>query len=86
MTFIGPPADQTAQLLQVSVGEVLAAAMAPIRAARFAAVATGGVSLLAKRFKERFIDEKDACGKAVRDAEPRFAELRAKYRPAASSE
>ena len=49
-----------------------------------AAVATGGVSLLAKRFKERFIDEKDACGKAVRDAEPRFAELRAKYRPTAS--
>jgi ABC-2 type transport system permease protein len=42
VTFIGPPADQTAQLLQVSVGEVLAAEMAPIRAARFAEVATGG--------------------------------------------
>ena len=51
-----------------------------------AAVATGGVSLLARRFKERFIDEKDACGKAVRDAEPRFAEMRAKLRPAVSSE
>jgi uncharacterized protein involved in outer membrane biogenesis len=51
-----------------------------------AAVATGGVSLLARRFKERFIDERDACGKAVRDAEPRFAELRAKYRPTASSD
>lgn len=34
-----------------------------------AAVATGGVSLLAKHFEERFIDAKDACGKAVADAE-----------------
>jgi uncharacterized protein involved in outer membrane biogenesis len=49
-----------------------------------AAVATAGVSILAKRFKERFIDAKDACGKAVTDAEPKFAELRAKYRPTAS--
>ncbi len=51
-----------------------------------AAVATAGVSILAKRFKERFIDAKDACGKAVTDAEPKFAELRAKYRAAASRE
>jgi hypothetical protein len=44
------------------------------------AVATGGLSILAKRFKERFIDDKDACGKALKDAEPRFTELREKYR------
>jgi hypothetical protein len=48
------------------------------------AVATAGVSILAKRFKQRFIDDKDACGKALKDAEPRFTELRAKYSPAAS--
>ena len=46
-----------------------------------AAVATGGISILAKRFKERFLDDKDACGKALNDAAPRFAELREKYRP-----
>ncbi len=49
-----------------------------------AAVATAGVSILAKRFKQRFIDDKDACGKALKEAEPRFAELRAKYRSAVS--
>jgi hypothetical protein len=49
------------------------------------AVATGGISILAKRFKERFIDEKDACGKALSEAEPRFAELREKYRPGEAS-
>jgi uncharacterized protein involved in outer membrane biogenesis len=48
------------------------------------AVATAGLSILAKRFKQRFIDEKDACGKALREAEPKFTELRTKYRPAAS--
>ncbi|MBT8163956.1 MAG: ABC transporter permease [Acidimicrobiia bacterium] len=42
VTFIGRPADQTAQLLQVSVSEVLAAELAPVRAARFAEVETGG--------------------------------------------
>ena len=47
------------------------------------AVATAGVSILAKRFKERFLDAQDACGKAVSDAEPKFAELREKYRSAA---
>ncbi|RZV46840.1 MAG: ABC transporter permease [Acidimicrobiia bacterium] len=41
VTFIGRPADQTAQLLQVSVSEVLAAELAPVRAARFAEVETG---------------------------------------------
>jgi uncharacterized protein involved in outer membrane biogenesis len=49
------------------------------------AVATGGISILAKRFKQRFIDDKDACGKALNEAEPRFAELRDKYRPGDSS-
>jgi ABC-2 type transport system permease protein len=41
VTFIGRPADQTAQLLRVSVSEVLAAELAPIRAARFAEIETG---------------------------------------------
>ncbi len=41
VTFVGRPADQTAQLLQVSVSEVLATELAPIRAARFAEVETG---------------------------------------------
>jgi ABC-2 type transport system permease protein len=41
VTFIGRPVDQTAQLLQVSVSEALAAELAPIRAARFAEVETG---------------------------------------------
>ena len=45
------------------------------------AVATGGISILAKRFKERFLDDKDACGKALKDAEPTFAELGKRYRP-----
>jgi ABC-2 type transport system permease protein len=42
VTFIGSPTDQTSQLLQVSVGEVVAAEMAPIRAARFAEAEMGG--------------------------------------------
>ena len=41
VTFIGRPSDQAAQLLQVSVSEVLATELAPIRAARFAEVETG---------------------------------------------
>ena len=45
------------------------------------AIATGGISILAKRFKQRFLDEKDACGKALDEAEPMFSELREKYRP-----
>ena len=40
VSFIGSPTDQTAQLLGVSVSEVLAAEMAPVRAARFAAAET----------------------------------------------
>ncbi|NCF15680.1 MAG: AsmA family protein [Gammaproteobacteria bacterium] len=50
-----------------------------------AAVATAGISILAKRFKERFLDDKDACGKALKEAEPVFTELREKYRPATTS-
>jgi uncharacterized protein involved in outer membrane biogenesis len=50
-----------------------------------AAVATGGLSILAKRFKQRFLDDKDACGKALKEAEPVYTELREKYRPAGAS-
>jgi len=50
-----------------------------------AAVATAGLSILAKRFKQRFIDDKDACGKALKEAEPVFTELREKYRPGSAS-
>jgi len=49
------------------------------------AVATVGLSILAKRFKQRYIDDKDACGKALKDAEPVYTELREKYRPSASN-
>jgi hypothetical protein len=51
-----------------------------------AAVATGGISILAKRFKQRFLDDKDACGKALKEAEPTFAELRDKYRSNGTSD
>jgi hypothetical protein len=47
-----------------------------------AAVATAGLSILAKRFKQRYLDDKDACGKALKEAEPVFIELREKYQPA----
>jgi hypothetical protein len=50
-----------------------------------AAVATAGLSILAKRFKQRFLDDKDACGKALKDAEPVYTELREKYRPSGGS-
>ena len=50
-----------------------------------AAVATAGLSILAKRFKQRFLDDKDACGKALKEAEPVFTELREKYQPATTS-
>ena len=42
VTYVGRSGDQATQLLQVSIGEVLAAEMAPIRAARFAAAREGG--------------------------------------------
>jgi uncharacterized protein involved in outer membrane biogenesis len=44
-----------------------------------AAVATGGISILALNLKKRFLAEKDPCGKAVADAEKEFAILEQKY-------
>ncbi|MDH5499958.1 MAG: AsmA family protein [Gammaproteobacteria bacterium] len=49
-----------------------------------AAIATGGISFLAMRFKDRFLSAKDQCGKAVEDANADFAALREKYRPGSS--
>lgn len=46
-----------------------------------AAVATGGISILAKRFKDRFLSAKDACGKAVADADPGLQVLKQTYYP-----
>jgi len=37
------------------------------------AVATAGISLLAKSFKDRFLSEKDPCGKALAEADERSA-------------
>lgn len=42
-----------------------------------AAIATGGLSFLAKRVSQRFFSSKDPCGDAVRDAEPAFREIHA---------
>ena len=44
-----------------------------------AAVATGGISILAMRFKDRFLSEKDACGKAVADADLDFQAIKDSY-------
>jgi len=46
-----------------------------------AAVATGGLSFLAKRFKDRFLSEKDACGAAVNEVGPAFQAVKATYFP-----
>jgi uncharacterized protein involved in outer membrane biogenesis len=46
-----------------------------------AAVATGGLSILAKRFNERFLAAKDACGKAIKDADPEFQAVKKLYFP-----
>jgi len=46
-----------------------------------AAVATAGMSILAKRFKDRFLSAKDACGKAVADADPDFQAIKESYYP-----
>ncbi len=46
-----------------------------------AAVATGGISILAMRFKDRFLSAKDACGKAVADADPDFQAVKKSYYP-----
>jgi hypothetical protein len=45
------------------------------------AVATGGLSILAKRFNERFLAAKDACGKAIKDADPEFQAVKKFYYP-----
>jgi hypothetical protein len=42
-------------------------------------VATAGISLLARRFKERYLSDKDACGKAIEDTAEEFAVLDARY-------
>jgi len=44
-----------------------------------AAVATGGISILAKGLKDRFFSDKDPCGTAVADAEEQFKILEEKY-------
>jgi len=36
------------------------------------AVATGGLSILAKSFKDRFLSEKDPCGKALAEADAKY--------------
>ena len=46
-----------------------------------AAIATGGLSILAKGFKDRFFSNKDPCGQAMLDADKRVQELEAKYAP-----
>jgi hypothetical protein len=43
------------------------------------AVATVGISFLAKRFKDRYLSAKDACGKAIEDTAEEFAGLDARY-------
>ena len=43
-------------------------------------VATAGLSFLARRFKERYLSAKDACGKAIEDTEKEFEALEARYR------
>ena len=45
------------------------------------AVATGGISILAKKFKDRFLSAKDACGEAVADADPDFQAVKESYYP-----
>ena len=49
-----------------------------------AAVATGGISFLAMRFKDRFLTAKDQCGKAIEESNAEFMALREKYRPGTS--
>ena len=43
------------------------------------AIATGGISILAKSFKDRFLSAKDACAKAVSDADPTYQAIKEKY-------
>jgi hypothetical protein len=44
-----------------------------------AAVATGGISILALGLKDRFFSDKDPCGTAIAKAESQFALLEEKY-------
>ncbi len=46
-----------------------------------AAVATAGLSIIAKRLNDRFFKAKDACGKAVADADPDFQAIKKFYYP-----
>jgi len=39
----------------------------------------GGISILAKSFKDRFLSAKDACAKAVSDADPTYQAIKEKY-------
>ena len=43
------------------------------------AVATGGLSILALTFKDRFLSTRDPCGEAISDADERFRALEQKY-------
>ncbi|MEQ9563468.1 MAG: AsmA family protein, partial [Woeseiaceae bacterium] len=47
-----------------------------------AAVATAGISFLATRFKDRYLSEKDACGKAINDTRDSFELIRQQYKAA----
>jgi len=44
-----------------------------------AAVATGGITILAKGLRDRFFSDKDPCGTAVANAEKQFEVLEEKY-------
>lgn len=46
-----------------------------------AAIATGGISILAKSFKDRFLSAKDPCGKATEEADPGFQAIKNIYYP-----
>lgn len=51
-----------------------------------AAVATGGLSILAKSFADRFLSSRDPCGRAISDADEQFRELEARYGRSGSAE
>jgi hypothetical protein len=40
------------------------------------AVATAGISILAKSFKDRFLSDKDPCGTALKNADERIEALK----------
>jgi uncharacterized protein involved in outer membrane biogenesis len=46
-----------------------------------AAIATAGISILAKSVKDRFLSAKDPCGKALEDADPDFRAIKNVYYP-----